>query len=209
MNEKEILAQYLPEKAIEMVYHWIIRYKIHLTITRSRSTRLGDYRPPGTKPYHRISVNHNLNPYAFLITFVHELAHLRTFKKYGSHRQPHGKEWKMMYRKTMEEVLNNKIFPDSLEVAVKNHLLHIRASSTGDIELTRALNQYDQHKEIHVEDLSEGSVFLFQTHRKFERLSKVRTRYKCRELATNKVYLFHALTPVEPVERAEKELPDG
>jgi SprT protein len=201
MNEKEILAEYLPVEAVELVYHWIVRYKIHLKITRNRRTRLGDYRPPGTKPYHRISVNHNLNPYAFLITFVHELAHLKTFKKYGHNRQPHGKEWKSCYRQLMEEVMNNKIFPTELAVAVQNHLQKVRASSSADIELTRALGRYDEQRETHVEDLKEGSLFLFHTHRKFEVLSKARTRYKCRELATNKVYLFHALTPVEPVEK--------
>ena len=199
MNEKDILAEYVPPEAIDMVYHWIVRYKIHLTITRTRSTKLGDYRPPGRQPYHRISVNHNLNPYAFLITFVHELAHLKTFKKYGPNRQPHGKEWKSIYRQLMEEVLTKKIFPESVEVALRKHLQNIKASSSADVELTRVLRQYDKHKETCVEDLREGSLFLFQTHRQFEVLSKARTRYKCRELATNKVYLFHALTPVEPL----------
>jgi len=199
MNEKEILAEYLPAKAIDTVYHWIIRYKIHLTITQTRSTKLGDYRPPGRQPYHRISVNHNLNPYAFLITFVHELAHLKTLKKHGPICQPHGKEWKIMYRQLMEEVLAKKIFPESVEIALKKHLQKIKASSSADVELTRVLHQYDKQKETRVEDLREGSHFLFQTHRQFEVLSKARTRYKCRELATNKIYLFHALTPVEPL----------
>lgn len=201
MNEKEILAEYLPSAAIDPVYHWIIRYKIHLTITRIRSTKLGDYRPPGQKPYHRISVNYNLNPYAFLITFIHELAHLKTFKKFGRNRQPHGKEWKSMYRQLMEEILVKNIFPTDVETAVRNHLKNIKASSFADVELTRILQQYDKNKETRVEDLPQGAVFLFQSHRKFEVLSRVRTRYKCRELATDKVYLFHALTPIEPLKK--------
>ncbi len=202
MNEKEILAEYLPSEAINLVYHWIVRYKIHLTITRKRTTKLGDYRPPGQNPYHRISINHNLNPYAFLITFVHELAHLKTFKKYGRNRQPHGNEWKSIYRQLMEEVLEKDIFPVALGALLKNHLKNIKASSFADVALTRALQQYDENKETRVEDLPKGALFLFQAHRKFEVLSKVRTRYKCRELATDKVYLFHALTPVNPLEKA-------
>lgn len=199
MNEKEILVQYLPPEAVDPVYHWIIRYKIHLRITRNRSSKLGDYRPPGQQPYHRISINYDLNPYAFLITFVHELAHLVTFKKHGSNCQPHGTAWKANYRQLLHIILEKNIFPPDLEIEVNDHLQHIRASSHADLDLTRVLHTYDKQKENRVEDLKTGDVFLFQSQRKFLLLSKARTRYKCRELATNKIYLFHALTPVLPL----------
>jgi len=76
MSDKEILAQYIPEEAIDKVLNRIIEKKVHLKITRGRRTKLGDYRPPVRHSNHRISINHDLNPYAFLITFIHEFAHL-------------------------------------------------------------------------------------------------------------------------------------
>ena len=36
-------------------------------------------------------------PYQFLTTFVHELAHLIIWEKYGHRAAPHGKEWKQCF----------------------------------------------------------------------------------------------------------------
>jgi SprT protein len=76
------LAEYLPERALEPVLDLLNTYKIHLTITKHRNTLLGDYRHAIGDMHHRISVNGNLNKYAFLITLLHEIAHLITFDQY-------------------------------------------------------------------------------------------------------------------------------
>jgi hypothetical protein len=199
MKEKEILAEYLPEKVVSPVYNWIIRYKIHLKITRSRSTKLGDYSPPGSRrSYHRITVNHDLNPYAFFITFVHELAHLLTFKRYGRVAKAHGKEWKASYRRLLEPFLEKNVFPYELQYAVFQHLQNIKASSHADVELTRTLMLFDgKQQETMMEDLQAGDVFLFQGNRRFQVVTKLRKRFKCLELDTQRVFLFQPLTPVE------------
>ena len=199
MNEKEILARYLPEKTVKTVYNWIIRYKVHLTISHSRNTKLGDYRPPAPgRPYHRISVNHDLNPYNFFITFVHELAHLLTYKQYGRRVQPHGREWKNNYRRLMEPLLEKNFFPEKLHPVVFQHLQNIKASNQADEELARALMLFDEKQpQTLVEDLQPGDRFVFQGYRKFEVITKLRKRYKCLELDTQRVFLFQPLTPVE------------
>jgi SprT protein len=199
MDGKEILAKYLPEKTVKPVYNWIIRYKIHFRISPGRSSKLGDYRPPDSRrPYHRISVNHDLNPYAFFITFVHELAHLLTYKQYGRRVKAHGKEWKSHYRRLLEPFLEKKVFPDGLQQTVYQHLKNIKASSTADVELSRMLMQFDEgNSKTKVEDLQPGDVFLFQGNRKFRVETKLRKRYKCLELDTQRYYIFQPLTPVE------------
>ncbi len=198
MNGKEILAEHLPERVVNTVYNWVIRYKIHLKITRSRSTKLGDYRPPDPrKPYHRITVNHDLNPYAFFITFVHELAHLLTYKQYGRRVKAHGREWKSNYRRLLEPFLEKNVFPDNLQPIVFQHLQNIKASSHADVELTRTLMLFDEKPQTLVEDLLPGDRFVFQGYRKFEVVTKLRKRYKCLELSTQRVFLFQPLTPVE------------
>lgn len=203
MKEKEILAKHLPKAMIDPVFAWIVRYQIHLKITRSRASKLGDYRPPGNRQaYHRISINHDLNPYAFFITFVHEFAHLLTHKQYGRAVQAHGKEWKANYRILMKPFLEKNVFPPNLQRAVYQHLRNIKASSHADVELARILMLFDGGKrETLVEDLQPGDRFLFRNNRKFQVVEKLRKRYKCVELANQRVFLFQPLTPVEVVNR--------
>ena len=93
----EYLQQYLPNGSAPLVMQYLHHYKVHLTITRERKSILGDYRHATHERNHRISVNGNLNKYSFLITLVHELAHLLTFQQYGNRVQSHGREWKHLY----------------------------------------------------------------------------------------------------------------
>src|SRR3954449_12425656 len=93
----EHLSQFIPPVAVPRVLEYLHQYKVHLTITRERKSILGDYRHATRDRNHRISVNGNLNKYSFLITLVHELAHLLTFQHYGNRVQSHGREWKNIY----------------------------------------------------------------------------------------------------------------
>ncbi len=201
MKEKEILSEYLPEAMIDPVFAWVVRHQIHLKITRSRASKLGDYRPPGSRQsYHRITINYDLNPYAFFITFVHELAHLLTHKQYGRMAQAHGMEWKANYRKLMKPFLEKNLFPPDLQRTVYQHLQNIKASSHADVELTRTLMLLDGGKrKTLIEDLHPGDKFLFQDNRKFRVVKKLRKRYKCVELDSERIFLFQPLTAVEMV----------
>ena len=82
-QERQLLAQHVPATALAQVVEWVENLEFHLTISRSRHSKLGDYRAPsGIRQQHRISVNGDLNPYAFLQTLVHEIAHLLTWQQY-------------------------------------------------------------------------------------------------------------------------------
>lgn len=197
MKEKELLAKYLPAQVVDTVLEEIIRYGIHFRITRSRKTKLGDFRPPANGSGPRISVNNDLNPYAFFVTFLHEYSHLLAHEKYRHLKQPHGKEWKRIYREQLGRFLGKNIFPPELEKTLEKHVRNVKASSHSDLELTRAFQKYDAHQTLRLEDLQQGDVFVFQQNRKFRVLEKVRKRYKCREIASNRIYLFNALTPVK------------
>ena len=77
----QALSGYLPEGSFEKVVQYLHHYKVHLTITRQRKSVLGDYRHAGGwGRNHQISINGNLNKFEFLITLLHELAHLLTFE---------------------------------------------------------------------------------------------------------------------------------
>lgn len=212
MADKEVqfaaLEPYLPPGSFEEVLHYIYTYKVQLTVARKRRSLLGDYRHAHAGKGHRISVNSDLNSYAFLITLLHEIAHLITFEKYGRKAQPHGPEWKAFFGGILREFTGKKIFPKDIEQILLRSLHNPAASSCADEKLLRALKKYDPKKEnsFFVEDLLPREKFYTADGRIFEKGEKIRKRYKCLEPATGKWYLFSPVYEVKkPVltERSE------
>jgi len=186
------LKQYLPEGSFEEVAHYLQHYKVQLTITRERKSVLGDYRNSFADKNHRISVNGNLNPYAFLITLLHELAHLFTYERFGHRVMAHGQEWKNEFSKVLAQFLLKKVFPDDIQKTLLKTLQNPAASSCADTALLRVLHRYDEKKEgvTLIETLPHGAVFKIKGGRQFKKEEKVRKRFKCVEVATGKMYLF-------------------
>lgn len=192
------LQTYLPEGSFDAVLYYLQHHQVHLTISRKRQSILGDYRHAYSDKNHRISVNGNLNKYAFLITLLHELAHLFTFEEHGHKVQPHGREWKDAFGKILAKFLQQKVFPADIEKAVLKTLQNPAASSCGDENLLRVLHQYDNKAEntYLVEQLPAGSIFIIKGERVFKKGEKIRKRFKCVEVATGKYYLFSGLYEV-------------
>lgn len=195
------LAHFLPAGSFDRIAAYLHTHKVHLTITRERRSVLGDYRHALHDRNHRISINGNLNPFAFLITLIHELAHLVTFEQYGHRVSAHGKEWKQLYKVLLQQYLGQGIFPDDVEAALVRSLDNLPASSCADEPLMRVLRNHDHpgSKGILVEELSEGTVFAIDGGRIFKKGKKLRKRYQCKEIATGKLYLFSGLYEVEPI----------
>ena len=186
------LKNYLPEGSFEEVNYYLLHYKVQLTITRERKSVLGDYRNSHGDKNHRISVNGNLNPYAFLITLLHELAHMFTYEKFGHKVLAHGQEWKNEFGKVLAQFLLKKIFPQDIQKTLYKTLQNPAASSCADTALLRVLYQYDIKKDgvMLVEAVPQGALFSIKGDRIFKKEEKVRKRYKCLEVSTGKMYLF-------------------
>ena len=195
----DYLARFIPKPAVLKVLEYLNQYKVHLTITRERKTVLGDYRHATRQDTHRISVNGNLNPYAFLITLVHELAHLVTFTQYGNRVQAHGKEWKTLYALLLAEFLKEGVFPADIRQAILQSMHDLPASSCADEGLMRVLRRYDRNNDgmVLVEDLPEGQLFDIGEGRIFKKGKKLRKRYQCLEVKTGKMYLFSPIYEVK------------
>lgn len=196
------LSEYLPANAFEPVEVLLITHRVQLTVTRSRSTILGDYRPANGNKGHRISVNGNLNPYGFLVTLLHELGHLTAFLEHGSKIAPHGPEWKRHFSSLLDTFLKRSIFPADVQDALEKTLQNPAASSCGDLNLMRVLDRYNPPRpdQKRVESLELGATFQTKDGRLFERGEKRRTRYLCRQLDTQQLFLFHALFPVREIQ---------
>ena len=204
MSKKEApidsLLRWIPEKAAGPILEYLNHYHVHLTITRERKSVLGDYRHATRGSNHRISVNGNLNTFSFLITLIHELAHLVTFMEHGNGVASHGKEWKGIYRKMLEEFIRLAVFPADILAALKKNLHNLPASSCADEDLMRILKRYDTDAGglLLVEQVPEGACFLLEDKRVFRKGKKLRKRYQCVEVATGKLYLFSPIYEVKP-----------
>ncbi len=198
----DALAAYLPNDSFELVVKYIHHYKVHLTITKKRKTVLGDYRHTGWGGNHRISINGNLNKYEFLITLLHELAHLLTFEQYGRKAEAHGKEWKTCYSKLLVDFVNHKLFPKDIEQALQKSIINPAATASGETELLRVLRNYSATKKegyTTVEELPIGSIFKTEKGKFFKKGNKRRTRYECVEIKTGLLYSFSPVSEVLPV----------
>jgi SprT protein len=197
----EYLERYMPKGSGELVFKYLHDFKVHLTITRGRKSILGDYRHSTNHQNHRISVNGNLNKYAFLITLIHELAHLLTFIRFGNRVAAHGQEWKQMYRLMLEEFQHLQIFPHDIVVALKKSFHNLPASSCADDDLIRVLRNYDPGAKtlIFVEELREGDLFSLENGQIFQKGKKIRKRYQCKEISTGKIYLFSPVHEVKAI----------
>lgn len=196
MPKKEVpvdhLQHYLPEGTSAAVLSYLHQYKVHLTVTRERKSILGDYRHSTRYQNHRISVNGNLNKFSFLITLLHELAHLLTFEQYSNRVAAHGREWKKVYGRLLKQFLEQKVFPPDIEKELTLSLNSPAASSCAEDGLLRALRNYNERSDGHylLEELPEGSLFGIKDGRLFKKKEKLRKRFKCEEVRTGKLYLF-------------------
>jgi len=201
MNQLErnqsILHKYIPEKAVPMISEWIYKFDFKLKIKKSRSSKYGDYRPPVKGENHLITINYDMNKYAFLITLVHEVAHLSTFNKHKDNVKPHGEEWKLHYKMLMQQFLIPEIFPIDVITALRKYMNNPAASSCSDTNLLRILKNYDNRVHtVLLEDVPLGATFSYNDNRHFIKGPQSRKRIKCKEVSTNAVYLFNPITEV-------------
>jgi hypothetical protein len=200
MNKNaQVLSNYVPEATVHPLLEWFKKNQVQLKITRNRRTKLGDFRVAHNGDFPRISVNYNLNRYAFLITLVHEMAHAEVWENKRKFKQikPHGKEWQTTFSLLMQPFLNENIFPETLLPSVIKYFQKPKASSVSDPHLMKALKAFDAPSENpQLNDLIIGDRFVFSGI-PFEVVKKMRTRFECRNLQNKRLYLIHGLAEVE------------
>lgn len=194
----EELQRFVPEETARRIAGLIIDHNVQLTITPPRKTKLGDYRPPLSKPFHRISVNGDLNIYAFLLVFLHEFAHLLVWEDHREKVKSHGDEWKKHFRALYGEYRN--AFTEDLQSLLDRHFNKLSATLSRP-ELIRELIHLDSDEPLTlVSDLSGGDVFDFNGKR-FEIIHKRRTRFLCKGLSDGRKYLVPGAAVVNRVIR--------
>lgn len=195
---KNILSKYLPEKSVDLIIELLDKYPCYLKIVNNRSTKHGDFRkmPDGN---YQITINCGLNSYRFLLTLVHEIAHLVTYKR-NKKVKPHGIEWKRNFQHLMLPFVNPEIYPKGILPYLAHYLINPKASTDTDVKLSLALKQFDEKTDKnYIFEIPLASKFA-HNNKIFIRGKKRRTRYECTEVYSDKKYLFHANAEVDLLE---------
>ncbi len=205
-----IFRDYIPGNAMDMLIVCLQGHKLDCRIARKRATKTGDFRPAGKGQPPRITVNGDLNPYAFLLTLVHEIAHffvyLDTEKAniflIRKHRpRPHGKEWKKRFTGLMQPFISMNVFPPEIEKAMVSYFEDPKATASGDSRLQRLFQALDPPGDlIRITEIQEGAFFKTGSGRVFLKMDKLRKRYRCKCFKTNRLYLFSPEAMILPVE---------
>ncbi|UJP65551.1 SprT-like domain-containing protein [Mongoliitalea daihaiensis] len=194
--------KYLPTEAVPYCYELWKEKPFTFQITKERSTKLGDFRYHQNRRIQTITINHNLNPFQFLITFLHEVAHLHTYEAYGVKVKPHGIEWKIKFQDLMLPMCTEKVFPKDILIPLGKYMQNPKASTGTDHRLIKALRAYDSNRDntlIFLMDLDTGSEFILR-ERKFIKKETKRTRILCEEVPSGNRYLISGRAEVFPVE---------
>jgi SprT protein len=196
----KVLAKYMPIIAVPFIVNWVSEQPTSIKITAKRKTVLGTYMSPANETdRHTITINGDLNPYSFLLTFVHEIAHLKVWLKHKNNVQPHGKEWQRTYRNLLAKVLH--VFPTDAANAISNYMLSPTAATCRDEDLYKALKKYDIKKTEHIllEELPEHAIFSVEDGRVFKKGQKLRKFFRCMDMKTNHIYRVSAMMEVKEV----------
>lgn len=199
MTSEAVFRKFVPEGAVSYCNKLYEKLGFEFKIKKARQTKLGDYRYDPNTERHTISINNDLNAFSFLVTYLHEVAHLIAFKQHGHSVAPHGKEWKQCFREVAAPMLTDDIFDPLVLRALEKYFSNPKASSCADPVLYNILKKFDHTQSLQLKDLAVGETFTFNK-RTFRKLEKKRTRSVCLELRTNRKYAIAEIAEVSRLE---------
>lgn len=196
----EILTRHVPAHAVEYCFALWKEQPFSFKITRTRNTCFGNY--TFRDGHHKITVNNDLSHYAFVITYIHEIAHQRAWLGKSRRKiEPHGKEWKKNFQLLMSPIMHPNVFPETILVPLTHYMSNPAASSVSYAPLARALQGFDltQQSGILLAEVADNQWFTFR-NTVFQRLEKRRTRILCMERNSKRRYTILATARVDLVD---------
>jgi hypothetical protein len=192
MDQKKvesILNQHVPAESVKYCQGLWAEFPFTFKLRKSRLSKVGDFTcRSGQSP--QITINRDLHPFLFLMTYVHEVAHLRVHKALGFKAEAHGEDWKGTFQSLMAPMLTIEIFPEPLLAGLMKHMASPKASSFSDAELTHLFRSQNEREKnvVLLSQIPEGSVF--HLHGRWFKKGKLRrTRVLCSEIKTRRQYL--------------------
>lgn len=186
------LDSYLIKGAKKYVVDWCKPYEIYLLVEQSRRSKLGDYRK--LRNYHKITINYDLHPELFFFTLTHEIAHLQAYDCFGSKIKPHGMEWKVTFKKLIEQSIH--LYSEDLQKRLNVFKENPTANFYSSPILAMYFHNQKENSEILVKDLLPNSTFRLGKLT-LKRGKKRKIKYLCTELNNKRKYLVHGMAPID------------
>ena len=195
----ELLSRFFPLESVDLIRELVDAHHFQLHFRRGRATKLGDFRPAMNGKKAVITINGDLNVYASLIIFLHELAHLLVWKEQAQREAPHGKRWKECFGQLLRQFADQGCFHPTLTDSLIDYSYSVKASGIGNEAMLKELRRFDQTDDETqlLGELPERTYFLTKTGRLFRKGEQLRKRYKCFCLDNKKTYLFNPLAKVK------------
>ncbi|WP_161622707.1 SprT-like domain-containing protein [Cesiribacter andamanensis] len=201
----QTLEAYLPETAVDYCTDLWRLYGFTLKIKGDRKTKLGDFRVNRTTGEVTITVNGSLNKQAFLVTYLHEVAHLLAWRQHRGSIKPHGPEWQLHFQLLMAPLLTAEVFSPVVLLPLKKYMQRPSASTASCPALWIALRSLDTpvldssgRGLLLLAQVPDGATFRFcQTE--YLKVEKKRTRALCQNLSNGRRYLISTAAQVERV----------
>lgn len=156
----------------------------------------------------QITVNNNLNPFALLITYIHEVAHAKVYQQHSLQKRirrikPHGVAWQTAFQVLMQPLLTDAVFPVSVLKPLEQYMSKPGATTYANPALMLALRQFDTPlaatetaQKVLLRDVPENSRFRL-AQKIYTRGTLRRTRVVCKEVTSGKSYAVLAHVWVE------------
>ncbi len=201
MNLKLItnhFEKFVPNETAPILAEWVLKSKINVIVKPKRKSKLGDFRGAKVNEPAQITINADLPPYSFLITFIHEFAHFLVWQKHKYSVAPHGKEWKSNFQKLLLDFIEKDVFPQDITEALLLHLQSPKSSACYDENLQKVLEKHSQSETLYLEDVKTFQIFQLENdERWFKKVKLLRKRYLCEDIESKKKYRISALARIK------------
>lgn len=194
------LTTYIGEDVAIYIEKFTRGLTLKLKVTKERDSKYGDYLPSINGKPQRITVNGNLDKFSFLITLLHELAHLKAYENFGRKIKAHGKEWKLEFIKIIDDALNNNLFPVEIAKIIKlQYVIKKDLTYESRIIIDDSINTFlNISTPIRLEDFPINSLVSLINGMRIKVVEIKRTRYLCKCLNNNKMYYIQKKIEVVP-----------
>lgn len=191
--------KFLPEDFQDLILNIKEEEGFALTLSNPRKSKLGDYRYNFRTKSHHITINIDLEPIYFLITYLHEVAHKMCCDQFKRKAQPHGKEWKALFVSLLWSAKHQIKLSDSDNEIMLNFISNPQARF-------QKFTKNDNY--LKLSDLKNDTVFELEDGKLFKLIIKRRTRYLCLNTLNNKEYTVLGNTAVKKIHSGGPIIPE-
>lgn len=175
------IQDFLSERSRSFMQKLLKEYPIYVEPVSVRTTKRGDFRGACGKRCERITINKCGNPYGFLITLIHEIAHAKAFQEYGNSIRPHGSEWLHTYSALLHRSVSEGCFLEEMREVIRHLAFHPTRTRPYSVEL--ALRKYDTFDvRPLLSELPEGALFAAGEGEIYQKGRLLQHRFHCQSL---------------------------